>query len=569
MYHQADPTDFRFVYGAAQNGVLVRLDPLTGDHLDIRPQPAEGEPDYRFDWVTPVLVSVHDPRVIYLGGNRLFISRDRGISWERTVDLTRRIDRDAPSLMGVKGSEAMLSKNDGTSSFGEITTIAESPLDPNVLWVGTDDGNVQLSRDGGRSWTEVGRNVRGVRSGTYVSRVEASTTRPGVAYAAFDGHRDGDFAPYLFRTENFGRSWAALTAGLPAEGSVNVVREHRGNPNLLFLGTEHALFVSTDAGRNWARLGANLPTTLYDDLVIHPRDDDLIVGTHGRSLWILDDLAPLVGWSAQVASADAHLFPVRSAAIVQYWKDTSYRGQGAYSGENPPEGAILSYYLRRPAPEARISVSNEQGVVVRRLPVDGSAGVIHRVEWNLRHAPPPFAPDTDRVEALPVLPHPITPRGPHVSPGRYTLSLEAGRARATQTLVVTGDPLLALSGADWREREVFLLDVLELQRRVWDAAQRADELSRAAVAERDSAGADVSENLMIRADSANALARRLRNVRRDVYRLAGVFNGAGVRQGSLYPPTETHRVRLRDLKARLEAELVALARVEQRMSEER
>ncbi len=490
------------------------------------------------------------------------------MSWERTEDLTRRIDRDTLSLMGVKGSEAMLSKNDGTSSFGEIVTIAESPLDPNVLWVGTDDGNVQVSRDGGRSWTEVGHNVRGVRSGTYVSRVEASIAGAGVAYAAFDAHRDGDFAPYLFRTEDFGASWTALTTGLPAEGSVNVVREHRGNPNLLFLGTEHALFVSTDAGRRWARLGANLPTTLYDDLAIHPRDDDLIVGTHGRSLWILDDLAPLVGWSARVASADAHLFPVRPAAIVQYWKDTSYRGQGAYAGENPVDGAIVSYYLRRPASDARISISNEQGVVVRSLQVDGSAGVIHRVAWDLRHAPPPFAPDTNRVEALPVLPHPVTPRGPHVSPGRYTLTLEAGRARATETLVVKGDPLLALSDADWRQREIFLLDVLELQQRVWDAAQQADELSRAAAAERDSAGADAAEEVIVGADSASALARRLRGVRGDVYRLAGAFNGGGVRQGSLYPPTETHRARLRDLQARLEAELEALARAARRTSEE-
>jgi len=292
MYHQPDPTNYRYVYGNAQNGNLTLLDPETGDRVDIEPHPREGEPRYRFDWVTPSLLSEHDPRVVYFGGNRLFISRDRGVSWDRTVDLTRQIDRDTLRLMGVLGAEPMLSKNDGTASFGEIVSIAESPLDPKILWVGTDDGNLQVSRDGGYTWTEVSRNVEDVPVGTYVSRVIASAIAPGVAYVTFDAHRDGDFAPYVFRTEDFGDSWTALMNDLPPDGSVNVIREHAANPNLLFLGTEHALFVSTDAGRNWAHFKANLPTTLYDDLVIHPRDDDLIVATHGRSLWILDDLTP-------------------------------------------------------------------------------------------------------------------------------------------------------------------------------------------------------------------------------------------------------------------------------------
>ncbi|MGD8869820.1 MAG: hypothetical protein PVI01_19520, partial [Gemmatimonadales bacterium] len=554
MYHRADLTDFRYVYGAAQNGVIVRIDPLTGDHLDIRPQPPEGEPAYRFDWVTPVVVSQHDPRVIYLGGNRLFISRDRGVSWERTKDVSRGIDRDTLRLMGVLGSDSMLSKNDGTQSYGEIVTISESPLDPQTLWVGTDDGNLQVSRDGGRNWTEVSRNVDGVPVGTYVSRVLASASGPGVAYATFDAHRDGDFSPYVYRTRDYGRTWERLTSGLPEDGSVNVIIEHGTNPNLLFLGTEHALFVSTDGGEHWASFAENLPTTLYDDLVIHPRDDDLVVGTHGRSIYILDDITPLAEWSAEVASSAAHLFPVRPAAIFQYWKDTSYRGQGAYAGENPPVGAILNYYMSE-ASEAAISVTDASGALVRRLEVPGSSGGIQRVHWDLRHEPPPFESDDDPEEALPKLTHPITPRGPFVSPGTYTVTLEAGGARSSQTVEVRGDPLLALSDEQWRDRERYLLDVLELQRRAWDAQQRGEELRRAAVAARDSAGAEnAPPEIIAHADSASALARRLRRLRSRIYNLAEVFNGNGVQQGSLFPPTETHRQRKEDLAAELERE---------------
>ncbi len=565
MYHQPDPGDYRYVYGNAQNGNLVRLDPETGDHLDIRPYPPDGEPPYRFDWVTPSLVSQHEPGVVYFGGNRLFISRDRGLTWERTEDLTRGIDRDTLILMGVEGADSMLSKNDGTSSFGELTTIAESPIDPNVLWIGTDDGNVQVTRDGGTTWTEVSRNVRGVPDGTYVSRVIASVTGPGVAYVTFDAHRDGDFAPYVFKTDNFGRSWTRLTRGLPPDGSLNVIREHPGNPNLLFLGTEHGLFVSTDAGGRWTCFKSNLPTTLIDDLAIHPRDDDLIVGTHGRSIWILDDLAPLVRWSADVASSRAHLFPIRPAIIFQYWKDTSYRGQAAYAGENPADGAILSYYLGQPAGAVSIIIADGQGREIRRLDVPRSPGVIQQVNWDLRHEPPPFQEDTARVEALPELPRPVTPRGPFVAPGTYTITLVADGVRSTQTVLVRGDPLIPLTDTQWRDRETFLVELLGLQRRAWDADQRADTLRKRVVAERDSAAADgkAPEALVQRADSVIALARRVRRLRSQVYRLAAAFNGAGVRQGSLYPPTPTHRQRMDALAGALERELAALRKEEE------
>jgi hypothetical protein len=422
-----------------------------------------------------------------------------------------------------------------------------------VIWVGTDDGNIQVSQDGGDTWIEVAQNVNGVAKGTYVSRVIASATDPGAAYATFDAHRDGDFAPYVFRTEDFGSNWEALTDGLPSLGFVNVIREHPHNPDLLFLGTEHALFVSTDRGGHWTHFKANLPTTLYDDLVIQVRANDLIVGTHGRSLWILDDLTPLVEWSVEVADAPAHLFSVRPARIMQYWKDTSYRGQNAYAGENPPDGAILNYVLGREASNAVIEITNDDGRVVRRLDVAGEAGVIHRAVWDLRHdAPPAFTSPFGGAPvegALPRLPHPVEPRGPSVSPGVYTASLTAGNARSTQSIIVRGDSAMPVTVAQYRDREEFLLEVLEGQHQVADISGRAAELQ--------------GEGSV--ADSVVALQGRLRQLRRQISSLAGQFNGNGVRQGSLYPPTETQRMRWREMRGALEREQEALAELERRV----
>jgi photosystem II stability/assembly factor-like uncharacterized protein len=540
MYWQPDPTSHRYVYGNSQNGNYTRVDAETGDRLDIRPVAPEGEPEYRWDWVSPSLVSQHDPRVVYLGGNRLFISRDRGLSWERTIDLTKQIDRDTLELMGVRGSEPMLSKNDGTASFGEITAIAESPLDPNVLWVGVDDGNIQVSRDGGRTWNEVSRNLPAPLRGAYVSRVLASAKGPGSAYVTLDAHRDGDFNPYVFYTADYGRTWVARHAGLPT-GSVNAIAEDPENPDLLFLGTEHALYLSNDAGSTWVRFMPNLPTTLYDDLVIHPRDRDLVVGTHGRSIWILDDISPLAQWSASVAAREAHIFAVRPATIFQYWKDTSYRSQAAYAGQNPPDGAIVTYYLKSSAAAARILVTNSRGDTVRALSVPAEAG-IHRVNWDLRHQPPP-APFGlgEEQESQGSLPRPVGSRGPFVSPGTYTLWLEAGGARASATVTVRGDPSMPFIGQeDYEERESFLLSLISLQRR---AAEAADRL----------AGADRDPRM-------RSLLERLRNLRRELAGLYADLEGSGVQQGSLYPPTTTHRERKERAERQLEAVLRELGR---------
>jgi photosystem II stability/assembly factor-like uncharacterized protein len=527
MYQQVDPTNHRYVYANSNGGGYYRTDPETGDMLDIRPRAPEGEPSYRWDWVSPSLVSQHDPSVVYLGGNRLFISRDRGGSWTRTEDLSRRLDRDEFELMGVRGTDIDISRHDGASSYGEITVLAESPVDPQVLWVGTDDGNLQMSRNGGRTWTERSGNVRGVRDGTYVSRIVASRSGAGIAYVAFDAHRDGDFEPYIFRTTNFGETWTPLVDGLPS-GSVNSMVEHPDNPNVMFVGTEHGLFVSTTAGTDWAKL-SHLPTAHVDDLILHPREKDLVIGTHGQSIWILDDTGPLAEWTAEVASAAAHLFSIQGATIFNYRKDTSYRGQAEFHGTNPVDGALVTYTLGPGRGTATLRVTNASGRLVQELIVPSDPGV-HRVNWDLRHG------TSDRpqiwirhVDSL--LARPIDTKGPWVSPGTFRVTLEARGATSTQTVEVRGDPLLSITQDMYEEREAYLLELHALEGRIDEA--RPDL--------RCGPNAD-----------ASGTEADLCRIQRQARVLREALGGREVRPGSLHPPTPEHIRRKSAIEARLD-----------------
>ncbi len=527
MYQQVDPTDHRYVYANSNGGGYYRLDPETGDMLDIRPRAPEGEPRYRWDWVSPSLVSRHDPSVVYLGGNRLFISRDRGGSWTRTEDLSRRQDPDELELMGVPGSEIDLSRNDGTFGYGEITVLAESPVDPLVLWVGTDDGNLQVSRDGGLTWTEQSGNVRGVRDGTYVSRIVASRSGSAVAYVMFDAHRDGDFEPYVVRTTDFGETWASLAAGLPS-GSANSMVEHPDNPNVLFVGTEHGLFVSTNAGTDWARL-SHLPTTHVDDLVIHPREKDLVIGTHGQSVWILDDTSPLAEWTAEVASAAAHVFSIQGATIFNYRKDTSYRGQAEFHGTNPVDGALVTYRLGPGSGAATLRITNASGRAVRELVVPSEAGV-HRVNWDLRHSRsdgPQVWVRHDDFE----LARPVGTKGPWVSPGAYSVTLEARGTTSTQMVEVRGDPLLSNTQAMYEEREAFLLELIALERRI---EETRPDLQCGFGTDRLGTDGDLCR------------------IRSQARQLLEALGGEAVQPGSLHPPTPEHIRRKTAIEDRLD-----------------
>jgi photosystem II stability/assembly factor-like uncharacterized protein len=423
FYTQNDPTDWAIGYSESQDGNTNRYDLRTGDTTSIRPrgpQPAGqrgagggGTPDpeapqqpagggrggrgnpnifplpdpgttFRFYWNTPFILSPHDPSTVYLGGDRLFKSTTRGDSWTASPDLTKNIGRNDRPIMSVDGKAPMASKHDGAASYSNIVAISESPAMAGVVWIGTNDGNVQVTRDGGATWKNVVDAVQGVPKETHVSRVEASHFDAGTCYVTFDGHRTDDHKPYVFATKDFGASWTSIAGNLP-EGNVNVIREDPKNRNLLYLGTEYAVFVSLNGGKEWKRFMNGLPTVRVDDLLIHPRDNDLIVGTHGRSIWIIDDITPLQQLSDAVMTADAHLFDIPAA--TRWTEDMMLaRGPGAakhFRGQNPAGGATISYLLKSAASaDVKITIADLAGRVVRNLDGTKDQG-INRVLWNL------------------------------------------------------------------------------------------------------------------------------------------------------------------------------------------
>ena len=439
-----DPTDFHVIYSSSQDGSVFRTDLRTGRSQSIRPSalPAGGRggrgadstvatpacvdgrvgggggrggfggsgggggrggaqanvsnarpgDTYRFNWNTPVQLSPNDHNTIWIGGNRLFKSLNRGDSWTASADLTKHIDRCAVTVMGAPGTQQQLSKNDGVTAFSTITAISESPASAAVVWAGTDDGNLQISRDSGRTFTNVAANLPGLPAGAldgatayWISRIETSLFDPATTYVAVDGHRSDDLKPYVFVTHDFGRTFQNVASTLPARGNVQVVREDPKNRNLLFVGTEFGLFVSLDAGAHWEKFMNGYPTVRADDILVHPRDGDLVVASHGRSLWIADDITPLEQLTPSLLAQDVVLFDIRPAIayLFDFRNDTDVGGDKRFEGENAPRGTAISYYLKNPAQsEVKLSIVNGSGQTLCTSTGPSSAG-LHRIQWTL------------------------------------------------------------------------------------------------------------------------------------------------------------------------------------------
>jgi hypothetical protein len=573
-----DKSDSRKVYSSSSNGSLSLVDPMTGDTMGINPRPPAGEPPYRYDWDAPVMASRHTSGTVYLGGNRLFISKDFGSTWTRTKDLTRSINRDELPMMGVLNKDVTLSRNDG-DGISEISNFAESPVDPKVLWVGTDDGNVQLTTDSGSTWTELSGAITGVKNGTFVGDIVASEASRGTAYVSFDAHRDGDFKPHIFRTTDFGKTWTPVTTGLPADdASVRALAEYPGKPNVLFAGTERALFVTHDSGGHWTKLTANLPTTRYDDIVVHPRTKDLVLGTHGRGIWILDDASPIAEWTPAIAAKRSHLFEVPRATLMLYWEDVSNMNHYFFTAENPAEGAAFTYSLGQPAQKVRLIVTGPNGKVVRDVTGPGEAGVIHRVNWDLRHPVPAgtargggggeeggggnFGPGTQKpgVIQLPVPSHEIGPRGAHVAPGTFKVTLEVdGVPGESRSFDVRADPSSSVTLTQHKAREAFVVDVMELQARVEALGTELRKRREAATGD-EAAKLQAIEQRLVgggggRGGGAGGGGGRggPQPMRQRLAGLTNAFVGSGARTGTLSAPTETMRAALAELKADLAA----------------
>lgn len=519
MFTVVDPLDGDTIYTNCQNGRIVRYDRKTGERKSVMPQAEEGQPALRWNWTAPILISPHDQRTIYTAAQRVFKSVDRGQSWTAvSPDLSYNLNRDEMQIMGVAGRDITVARNDGVSSFGNITALAESPRRAGILYGGTDDGNIQVSRDGGASWSSVASRVPGVPKLIYVSRITPSAFADGTVYASFDGHRSDDFKPWVFVSTDYGDTWRSISSNLPV-GSVYVIKEDAKNENVLYAGTELGLFVSADRGGNWSRW-KGFPTVAVYDLVVHPRDNDLIVGTHGRSIMVFDDITPLQQLTPAATSAASHVFEIGPA--VQYIPNENgwFIGGRSFRAPNRQLGAFIHYHLRAAAKDdVSIVVSDAAGAVVRRLKGPKTAGM-HRVAWDLRAEP--FAEATTGLAGAFV----ITNLGPFVLPGEYRVQVTIDGRSETRTAAVLPDPLVEMTTTDRETLFKTLVALTDLQRTAASAADAAIKLDE----QMTSLGTSLKSHANVPAPIATAtanLAKRVTELRTAIAGRPGQGGGGG------------------------------------------
>lgn len=406
MYNVVDPTDSRWVYNCREFGNFYRLDQKTGTRRRIQPARSSDKEPYRFNWTPPIHLSPHNSSIVYIGAQVLLRSLNRGESWEEiSPDLTT---NDKSKQGGA-----------GNITFCTITTISESPRKPGVIWVGTDDGKVQVTANGGATWTDCTQALvkAGAPAQLWVSRVLASPHDPGTAYVAKSGFRNDDFKPYLFRTNDYGRSWTSISARLP-DSPVNVIVQDARNPDLLFAGTDNGLFVSFDQGKNWRPFQNNMPRVKVTDLVIHPREADLVVGTYGRGIWVTN-IWPLREIKPEILREQVYLFTTRPAIQKQYPVFGNYHltGDNHLFTPNEPDEVVIHYYLKQEAGEkVKVGIYDAERKLLRELEGPGKTG-LNRVSWDMRTA----------GQGRP---------GPKVEPGKYFVVLQAAGTKLEQTVLV-------------------------------------------------------------------------------------------------------------------------------------
>ncbi|MGW8266632.1 MAG: VPS10 domain-containing protein, partial [Longimicrobiales bacterium] len=403
MYQAVDPEDSRWVYNTLQFGGHVRVDQQRATMTRIQPPDRPEElPRYRYTWTTPIVLSPHDPAVVYTGAQVVLRSPDRGDTWtEISPDLTT----DNPEK--IDGA--------GNIQYCTITTLAESPLAPGVIWAGTDDGRVQLTRDDGGLWADLtaALEAAGAPHEYWVTRVVPSSHDLATAFVTLTGFHRDDFRPFVYRTDDYGATWRSIAADL-SRASANVLAEDRLNPSLLFLGTDHGLFVTMDGGGHWTPLKSNMPVLPVRDIVIHPRESDLVVGTHGRGAFVTD-ITPLRQLTPEVLAQDFHLFTPepKGLRVESGWGNYRLFGWRQVTTPNEPNGVLMDVYQRGEGDSPlRLRITDRDGVPVRTIEEPGSPG-LHRVAWNLR--------DEERRP---------------VDPGQYRVTLEAGDFRQTTSLQV-------------------------------------------------------------------------------------------------------------------------------------
>jgi photosystem II stability/assembly factor-like uncharacterized protein len=553
-----DPRDNRVIYSESQDGNMTRIDRVTGESMSIRPVAPQGEPAYRWHWDTPMILSPHDPAVVYVGGNRVFRAPDRGLTFTPiSPDLSNAVDRDEVVTMGVKGSEVNIARNDGIQAFGTVVALAESPKTAGLLYAGTDDGNLQVTRDGGKNWTNVYSKLPNAPKGAFVSRVAPSRFDAGTVYVTIDDHRQNDYETYVYVSKDYGQSWSSLNGNLKGE-VIKTVTEDTRNADVLYLGAETGLFVSTDRGVTWSRPDWNLPTVRVDEIVIHPRDNAMVVATHGRALWILDRLEPIQEYAA-ARMTDARLFtPPPTSMYRRPARDRNYEfwGNQAFFGENPPQAAVLSYFVKNKPNELTLRITDATGREVRTIEIPSASlkAGIDSACWDLRVEPVPPAGGGPagrggqgqgqgrggQGNEPPSEPFGFgcggaggggggggrgggggggTP-GPFVLPGVYNVALVVdGKSVETKPIRVNVDPEVVLTDAQRRQLYDMAMEMHDLQRRAAEAAAGLASLNRQL--------AQIAQDAGSRSDLPPDVKSAIDSLRSDVTALAAKLPAGG------------------------------------------
>ncbi len=428
----ADPTDPDYLYAEYQGGEIGRVNRKTHESRNIRPLPHYQEKKLRFNWNTPIHISATQRGTTYIGAEVLFRSKDFGQTWERiSPDLTT----NDPLKQRQEQSGGVTVDNSAAEMHTTIFAIAESPKNPDLIWVGTDDGNLQVTRDGGKTWTNVVTRIAGLPQNAWVTSVEPGHFDAGTIYATFDLHTFGDMRPYAYKSTDFGATWTPLiTSGSPVRGYAHVIKEDLVNPNLLFLGTEFGLWVSVDGGRQWAHYkGGDLPAVAVRDLAIHPRDHDLVIATHGRGIWIIDDISPLRALTPQVLASSVAFLPGRPTVQRLQAGGGWANGDAMYVGPNPPSDAVITYYQRRRHifGDMKLEVFDASGKLLGTLPTSKRRG-LNRATWSMRLTAPRVPPAASAAFGAAF--------GPRVLPGTYTMKLTKDTATYTTQLALVPDP---------------------------------------------------------------------------------------------------------------------------------
>ncbi len=517
FFSKVDPEDPNIVYAESQYGVLVRYDKKSGEQLGIQPQPAVGEAPFRWNWDSPLIISHFNHEKLYFAANKLFESTDRGDSWkEISGDLTRQIDRDKLKVMGKIWSVDAVEKNASTSFYGNVVALAESPLKEGTVYTGSDDGQISITINDGKTWAKYDK-FPGVPETTYVSCLRASNFEANTVYAAFDNHKRNDFAPYILKSDDDGKTWKSIAGNLPKNGYVHTVIQDYKNPNLLFAGTEFGLFFTIDGGEKWIQLKGKMPTIAVMDLAIQKKENDLVLATFGRGFYILDNYSPLRDLTADSLQKESLLFPVKNPWMFipsQPLGDNGKAAQGAayFTEDNPPFGAAFTYYLKEtiktkkdirqakekelikedkpvpfpsdkelrdednePIPYLLFTIYDDAGNVVRKLVAKADAG-IHRITWDLRY------PSTNPIKNA-GKEFSNNEGGMLVPPGNYYVTLSKcvdgkiimldGAQRFTAKVLSNS----SLPDSDRSKLAAFQKKVFELNRAVMGAVNAANDLS--------------------------------------------------------------------------------------------